>query len=109
MDVIEGVKAKMEDLKKGLPEGVTIETAYDRSSLIKRAIKTLKEKLLEEAIVVALIILVFLFHLRSSFVAIITLPLGVLLAFVVMRASMPISCLWEGLPLQLGLWWMPSL
>ena len=87
LDVIEGVKAKMEDLKKGLPEGVTIETAYDRSSLIKRAIKTLKEKLLEEAIVVALIILVFLFHLRSSFVAIITLPLGVLLAFVVMRAQ----------------------
>jgi len=87
LDVINGVKAKMEELKKGLPDGVTIETAYDRSSLIKRAIKTLKEKLLEEAIVVALVILLFLLHFRSSFVAIITLPLGILLAFVVMRAQ----------------------
>ncbi len=87
LDVIDGVKAKMEELKKGLPEGVTIETAYDRSSLIKRAIKSLKEKLLEEAIVVALVILVFLLHFRSAFVAIITLPLGILLAFIVMRAQ----------------------
>jgi len=87
LEVIDGVKEKLEDLKKGLPEGVTIETAYDRSSLIKRAISTLKEKLLEEAIVVALIILIFLLHLRSAFVAIFILPLGVLLAFVVMRAQ----------------------
>ncbi len=87
LDVIDAVKAKMEELKKGLPEGVTIETAYDRSSLIKRAISALKEKLLEEGIVVALVILVFLLHFRSAFVAIITLPLGILLAFVVMRAQ----------------------
>lgn len=83
--VIEGVKAKMEELKKGLPEGVTIKTAYDRSSLIGRAISTLKAKLFEEIIVVALVIVVFLLHFRSSFVAVLTLPLGVLLSFIVMR------------------------
>ena len=87
LKVIDGVKNKLEDLKKGLPEGVTIHTAYDRSSLIKRAISTLKEKLLEETIVVALIIIIFLLHLPSAFVAVFTLPLGVLLAFVVMRAQ----------------------
>lgn len=87
LEVIDAVKAKLEELKKGLPEGVTIETAYDRSTLIKRAIKALKGKLLEEGIVVALVILVFLLHFRSAFVAIITLPLGILLAFIVMRAQ----------------------
>jgi len=85
--VIDGVKAKLEELKKGLPEGVTIKTAYDRSSLIKRAIATLREKLLEETLVVALVIVVFLLHLRSSFVAVFTLPLGVLLSFIVMRVQ----------------------
>jgi Cu(I)/Ag(I) efflux system membrane protein CusA/SilA len=85
LKVIDGVKQKLEDLKKGLPEGVTIRTAYDRSSLIKRAIATLKEKLLEETIVVALVIMIFLLNLSSSFVAVLTLPLAVLLAFVVMR------------------------
>jgi len=87
LKVIEGVKEKLGELKKGLPEGVTIKTAYDRSSLIKRAISTLREKLLEETIVVALIIIIFLLHLRSSFVAVFTLPLGVLVAFTVMRAQ----------------------
>jgi len=87
LKVIEGVKKKLEELEKGLPEGVTVKTAYDRSSLIKRAISTLREKLFEEAIVVALIIIIFLFHLRSSFVAVFTLPLGVLVAFTVMRAQ----------------------
>jgi Cu(I)/Ag(I) efflux system membrane protein CusA/SilA len=87
LKVIEGVKAKLEELKKGLPEGVTLETAYDRSSLIKRAISTLKEKLLEETIVVALIIIIFLLHLPSSFVAVFTLPMGVLIAFTIMRAQ----------------------
>ncbi|MBD3415284.1 MAG: CusA/CzcA family heavy metal efflux RND transporter [Candidatus Aminicenantes bacterium] len=87
LKVIEGVKQKLEELKKGLPEGVTVKTAYDRSSLIKRAISTLREKLLEETIVVALIIIIFLLHLRSSFVAVFTLPLGVLVAFTVMRAQ----------------------
>ncbi len=87
LKVIDGVKERLEDLKKGLPEGVTVKTAYDRSSLIKRAISTLKEKLLEETIVVALVILVFLLHIPSSFVAIFTLPLAVLLSFVIMRAQ----------------------
>lgn len=87
LKVIDGVKTKLEELKKGLPEGITIHTAYDRSSLIQRAIATLKEKLLEETIVVALIILVFLLHLPSSFVAVFTLPLGVLLSFTIMRAQ----------------------
>ncbi len=87
LKVIDGVKTKLEELKKGLPDGVTIHTAYDRSTLIKRAIATLKEKLLEETIVVALVILVFLLHFSSSFVAIFTLPLAVLLSFIVMRAQ----------------------
>jgi len=87
LKVIEGVKAKLDELKKGLPEGVSVKTAYDRSSLIKRAIATLKEKLLEETIVVALVIIIFLLHLPSSFVAIFTLPLAVLLSFTIMRAQ----------------------
>ena len=87
LEVIDGVKTKLEELKKGLPEGVTIHTAYDRSTLIKRAIATLKEKLLEETIVVALVILVFLLHFSSSFVAIVTLPLAVLISFIIMRAQ----------------------
>ena len=87
LKVIEGVKEKLAELQKGLPDGVTVKTAYDRSSLIKRAISTLKEKLLEETIVVALVIVIFLLHLRSSFVAVFVLPLGVLAAFTVMRAQ----------------------
>jgi Cu(I)/Ag(I) efflux system membrane protein CusA/SilA len=87
LKVIDAVKARMEELKKGLPEGVQIHTAYDRSGLIKRAIATLKEKLLEETIVVALVIIVFLLHLQSAMVAIFTLPLGVLLSFTIMRAQ----------------------
>jgi Cu(I)/Ag(I) efflux system membrane protein CusA/SilA len=83
--VIEDVKAKLADLKAGLPEGVEIEVAYDRSTLIERAIETLREKLLEESIVVALVCIIFLLHLRSALVAIITLPVAVLLAFIVMR------------------------
>ncbi len=84
LKTIEAVKEKLEELKKGLPEGVMIQTAYDRSSLIKRAITNLKEKLLEESIIVALVIMLFLLHVRSAFVAIITLPMGVLVAFLVM-------------------------
>jgi Cu(I)/Ag(I) efflux system membrane protein CusA/SilA len=85
LKVIDSVKKKLGELEKGLPEGVTIKTAYDRSSLIKRAIATLKEKLVEETAVVALVIVIFLLNLSSSFVAVLTLPLAVLLAFVVMR------------------------
>ncbi len=87
LEVIDSVKHKLEDLKRGLPEGVTIKTAYDRSSLIKRAIATLKEKLLEETVVVALVIMIFLLHLSSSLVAVLTLPLAVLLSFSVMRVQ----------------------
>lgn len=82
--VIDNVKAKLEDLKKGLPDGVEVVTTYDRSGLIGRAIDNLYEKLLEEFIVVTLICAVFLFHLRSSLVVIISLPVGILAAFIVM-------------------------
>ncbi|SEA46321.1 efflux RND transporter permease subunit [Microbulbifer marinus] len=84
-ETIDGVKAKLEKLKAGLPEGVEIVTVYDRSSLIERAVENLWHKLLEEFIVVALVCVVFLFHLRSSLVAIISLPVGILAAFIVMH------------------------
>src|SRR5688572_25631749 len=84
LETIAAVKAKLEKLKPGLPEGVEIVPTYDRSSLIKRAVRNLSEKLVEEFIVVALVCFVFLFHLRSSLVAIVSLPLGVLMAFTVM-------------------------
>lgn len=84
LKTIDAVKEKLEELKKGLPEGVTIQTAYDRSGLIKRAITNLKDKLLEESIIVALVIMLFLLHVRSAFVIIVTLPLGILIAFLVM-------------------------
>ncbi|HEV2008323.1 MAG TPA: CusA/CzcA family heavy metal efflux RND transporter, partial [Burkholderiales bacterium] len=78
------VKAKLAALKPSLPPGVEIVPTYDRSSLIERAIGNLKSKLIEEFIIVALVCAVFLFHLRSAFVAIVSLPLGVLIAFIVM-------------------------
>jgi Cu(I)/Ag(I) efflux system membrane protein CusA/SilA len=81
---IDGVKAKLELLKKGLPEGVEIVTVYDRSGLIERAVDNLWHKLLEEFAVVALVCMVFLFHIRSSLVAIISLPVGILTAFMIM-------------------------
>lgn len=84
LKTIDGVKAKLAQLEKGLPEGVTIRAAYDRSSLIRRAIDNLEFKLLEESIVVALVTLIFLLHFRSALVAIITLPIGILIAFLVM-------------------------
>ncbi|RME27216.1 MAG: CusA/CzcA family heavy metal efflux RND transporter [Deltaproteobacteria bacterium] len=82
---INRVKERLEELKKGLPEGVEIHTSYDRSGLIERAVETLKSKLLEEMLAVALICAVFLLHLRSAFVAIVTLPVGIGLSFVAMR------------------------
>jgi Cu(I)/Ag(I) efflux system membrane protein CusA/SilA len=85
LETIEAVKAKLEALKPGLPAGVEIVPTYDRSSLIERAIKNLRDKLIEEFAVVAVVCAVFLFHLRSSFVAIVTLPLGVLISFIVMH------------------------
>ncbi|MGH8481927.1 MAG: efflux RND transporter permease subunit, partial [Nevskiaceae bacterium] len=85
LETIAAVKARLETLKRGLPEGVEIVDAYDRSDLIGRAVNTLTTKLIEEFIIVALVCAAFLFHLRSSLVAIITLPLGILVAFIVMR------------------------
>jgi len=85
LQTIAAVKAKLEELKHGLPKGVEIVPTYDRSGLIQRAVETLSHKLVEEFVVVALVCLAFLFHLRSSFVAIISLPIGVLVAFIIMR------------------------
>jgi len=85
--VIKGVKAKLEQLKKGLPEGVEIVPVYDRSALIERAVSNLAMKLLEEFAVVALVCVIFLFHLRSSLVVIISIPVGILTAFIVMHVQ----------------------
>ncbi len=85
LKTIDLVKEKLEDLKKGLPEGVEIVPVYDRSSLIERAIEFLEEKLIEEMVVVSLVCFVFLMHVRSAFVAILTLPIGILAAFIVMN------------------------
>lgn len=84
LNVIERIKTKLEELKHGLPEGVEIVSVYDRAPLIQGAVKYLSHKLIEEGIVVALICFIFLLHARSAFVAIITLPLGVLAAFIIM-------------------------
>ncbi|MDX2219224.1 MAG: CusA/CzcA family heavy metal efflux RND transporter, partial [Burkholderiales bacterium] len=85
LETIAAVKAKLEQLKPSLPPGVEFVPTYDRSDLIKRAVRNLNEKLVEEFIVVALVCFAFLFHLRSAFVAIVSLPLGVLAAFIVMH------------------------
>jgi Cu(I)/Ag(I) efflux system membrane protein CusA/SilA len=84
-EVISAVKNKLETLKQSLPEGVEIVTTYDRSQLIDRAVGNLSHKLLEEFIVVALVCALFLWHLRSALVAIISLPLGLCFAFIIMR------------------------
>lgn len=83
--VIEGVQRRLEELKAGLPAGVTLETVYDRSQLIRRAIDTLTRTLIEESLIVALVCVLFLLHVRSSLVAIVMLPVGLLIAFVCMR------------------------
>src|SRR6059058_2789239 len=82
--IIDGVKKKLDEIKVSLPEGVEVVTTYDRSQLIKRSISTLREKLIEESIVVALVCLLFLWHVRSALVAIITLPIAILLSFLPM-------------------------
>ncbi len=84
LEVIQRVKKKLKELEKGLPPGVEILTGYDRSALIERAVETLKTKLTEEMIVVALVCIVFLLHFRSAFVAIFTLPVGILMSFLIM-------------------------
>nr|WP_315254670.1 CusA/CzcA family heavy metal efflux RND transporter [uncultured Duganella sp.] len=85
MSTIAGVKQRLAELQKSLPPGVEIVTTYDRSSLIERAVSTLRDKLLEESLAVALICGVFLFRIRSALVAIVTLPLGILAALWIMR------------------------
>ncbi|MGR1222124.1 efflux RND transporter permease subunit [Aeromonas veronii] len=82
---IDGVKARLAELKSSLPQGVEVVTVYDRSDLIQRAIDNLSGKLLEEFAVVVLVCLAFLFHLRSSLVVVITLPIAILVAFIVMH------------------------
>jgi Cu(I)/Ag(I) efflux system membrane protein CusA/SilA len=84
LNVIDGIKQKLEEIKPSLPEGVRIVPTYDRSNLIKHAIHTLREKLIEESIVVALVCIVFLWHVRSALVAIITLPVAIILSFLPM-------------------------
>ncbi len=85
LDVIESVKEKMREVEASLPAGVTFVAGYDRSGLIERAIHTLREKLIEESIIVALVTVLFLLHAQSSLVAILTLPIGILMALLAMR------------------------
>jgi copper/silver efflux system protein len=85
LETIKGVEKRIEELKPGLPEGVEVHVSYDRSELIEDAISTLVVKLGEEMLVVAIVCIVFLLHFRSSIVAILTLPVGVLMAFIAMR------------------------
>ncbi|ATI03449.1 MULTISPECIES: efflux RND transporter permease subunit [Cycloclasticus] len=89
LSTIEGVRKKLDELKKGLPEGVEIVPVYDRGHLIERAVASLNEALLQELAVVSLVVILFLLHVRSALVAIITLPMGILMAFIVMK--------WQGL------------
>jgi Cu(I)/Ag(I) efflux system membrane protein CusA/SilA len=86
LKTIEAVKQRLVEIEKGLPTGVRLRTAYDRSDLIHRAIDNLRDKLLEESLIIAAVAVLFLLHARSALVAIITLPLGILISFIVMRA-----------------------
>jgi Cu(I)/Ag(I) efflux system membrane protein CusA/SilA len=85
LDVIDNVKKRISEIQSGLPEGVRIRQVYDRSSLILRAIDTLKRTLVEEILIVAVVCTIFLLHLRSSFVVVFTLPAGVLISFIIME------------------------
>jgi Cu(I)/Ag(I) efflux system membrane protein CusA/SilA len=85
LEVIQNIKDKIAEITPGLPEGVSIQSVYDRSELIQRAIDTLKRTLFEEGLIVALVCMVFLMHARSALVAIVMLPIGVLIAFIAMR------------------------
>lgn len=84
-ETIAAVQTKLEELKKSLPEGVEVVTTYDRSKLIDSAVENLSHKLIEEFVVVALVCALFLWHLRSSLVAIVSLPVGILIAFIIMQ------------------------
>ncbi len=85
LKTIEAVKERLEEINRGLPAGTRLTAVYDRSDLIHRAIETLRDKLLEESLIVALVAALFLLHFRSALVAIVTLPLGILISFIVMR------------------------
>ena len=85
LDVIHNVKERLESVKQGLPSGVEVKVVYDRSELIEGSVEYLKDKLIEESLMVALITFLFLLHARSAFVAIITIPLGILAAFIIMN------------------------
>lgn len=89
LDTVERVKARLKELKSGLPPGVELVVTYDRSGLIERAIHNLRSKLIEESLAVALVCLLFLLHMRSSLVAVVTLPIGILTAFAIMN--------WQGI------------
>ena len=89
LKVIENVKRRINEIASGLPEGVTIKPVYDRSALILRAIDNLRNTLLEEGLIVALVCVVFLFHFRSALVGIFTLPMGVFISFIIMQ--------WQGI------------
>ena len=84
--VIQGIKAKMKDVEKGLPEGVKFKTVYDRSTLIEAAIETIKGKLLEEISVVCMIVIIFLFHWRSALSIIIQIPVTIAISFILLNA-----------------------
>lgn len=84
-DVIDRVKIKITDVQKGLPQGVTFQAAYDRSDLIEATIATLKEAVIEEIIIVSLVLFIFLLHIRSALVVVITIPMSVLIAFIMMK------------------------
>jgi len=86
LEVIQNIKDKLAEITPGLPEGVTVESVYDRSDLINRAIANLKSTLLEESVVVALVCVLFLMHVRSALVAIVMLPVGVLISFILMHS-----------------------
>src|SRR5439155_8039399 len=86
LDVIDGVKRKLQEVEKSLPSGVEVVPVYDRSSLIDRAIAALRHTLLEELAIVSAVILIFLWHIPSALIPIITIPIAVLLAFIPMRA-----------------------
>ncbi|HEX2225899.1 MAG TPA: CusA/CzcA family heavy metal efflux RND transporter, partial [Candidatus Binatia bacterium] len=82
LNLIDGVKQKIKEIEPSLPPGIKIVTAYDRSDLILRSIATLKEKLIEESLIVSIVIIIFLFHVRSALVAIVTLPIAIILSFI---------------------------
>ena len=84
--VITAIKKKMDEVQKGLPDGVTFKIAYDRSSLIEAAIETIKEKLFEEIMIVCFIVILFLFHWRSALSIIIQIPITISISFILLNA-----------------------